>query len=83
MLEPWGEDYTVLPRHSLEFRQQDADEGFYWGFHMVDVDGEGPCGQLYVEGSRGAWVRVFEDGSEVRCSFNRAHSRLTFLRRLL
>ncbi|MAT72625.1 MAG: hypothetical protein CMJ58_24340 [Planctomycetaceae bacterium] len=65
-IEPWGEDYTMLPKEKLvaSTMVSDTDQGPW--FAMVETDGNT---QLYVE--RGDYPEVLIDGAKVDCGHNR------------
>jgi hypothetical protein len=64
-LEPWGEDYTLLPDETVEVVAKDAKKSFY--FHVVNIV-EGV--QVYAEGTCGS-VSVFHNGKLLERGYNR------------
>jgi hypothetical protein len=63
-VEPWGEDYTLLPGEALEvvaFGEAAAP----W-FHVVESDG---VSQVYCE--QAALFKVLQAGVELECGHNR------------
>ena len=64
-LEPWGEDYGMLPGDEFEVVAEDAGEGFY--FHVVNAE-KGT--KLYAEGDV-TQITVYQRGAELSCGHNR------------
>ncbi len=64
-LEPWGEDYGMLPGDEFEIVAEDVDETFY--FH-IDYFDKGI--KVWVEGG-GDYPSVYQNGERVYCGHNR------------
>jgi hypothetical protein len=64
-LEPWGEDYGMLPGDAFEIVAGDAGEGFY--FHVVNGE-KGVT--VYAEGGV-RQISVYHKGAELSCGHNR------------
>jgi hypothetical protein len=63
-VEPWGEDYTLLPGEELELLCRDDTEQPW--FHVVEwEDGS----QIYVE--QGGYFEVLQQGKRIECGHNR------------
>ena len=65
VLEPWGEDYGMMPHDTFEIIEKEAEEGFY--FH-IDF---GEYITVYAEGPGNALPRVYQNGEELECGHNR------------
>lgn len=65
MLEPWGEDYGMLPNDKFEIIEKEAEEGFY--FHILF--GEKYI-WVYAEGTGEIYPRVYQNGEELECGHN-------------
>jgi hypothetical protein len=65
-LEPWGEDYIMLPDETFEVVAKGTAAEFY--FHVIynaaDI-------KVYAEGSCDA-ISMFQDGRQLECGHNRA-----------
>lgn len=64
-LEPWGEDYGMLPEDEFEIVSENIDETFY--FHIEYFD-KGI--NVYVEGN-GDYPYIYYKGEELSCGHNR------------
>jgi hypothetical protein len=64
-LEPWGEDYGMLPGDTFEVVAADVGQDFY--FHLVN---EEKGVKVYAEGDVGQ-VSVHLEGAELTCGHNR------------
>jgi hypothetical protein len=64
-LEPWGEDYGMLPGDEFEVLASDADDEFY--FHIA-FDRKGV--KVYAEGDAED-VSVYREGDTLFCGHNR------------
>jgi hypothetical protein len=64
-LEPWGEDYGMLPGDEFEIVAGDAADGFY--FHVIAED---KCTKVYAEGQV-TQICVYQSGAELSCGHNR------------
>lgn len=64
-LEPWGEDYGMNPSDKFEIIENEATENFY--FHIVYNQDILVC----AEGQNDAYPRVYKDGQELICGYNR------------
>ena len=65
-IEPWGEDYTMLPKQKLVVTTTGPDSDSGPWFALVETEGNT---QVYVE--RGAYPQVEVDGVPVECGHNR------------
>jgi len=63
-LEPWGEDYTLLPGEQLDIVCHDDSEQSW--FHVVEHE---ESTQVYVEG--GGYPDVIQSGQRLACGHNR------------
>lgn len=70
-VEPWGEDYTLLPGDTLEVVAAGFTTESY--FSIVHADHEGDL-LLYIEGPCDAWT-VYDGETAVYCAHNREHQR--------
>ncbi len=64
-LEPWGEDYVMLPAQTFEVVAQGTTEGFY--FHVAY---RAENIQIYAEGSSES-VLILQNGELLECGHNR------------
>jgi hypothetical protein len=64
-LEPWGEDYGIMPGDEFEIVVGDAADGFH--FHIIPDD-KGT--KVYAEGQV-THISVFQSGAELTCGHNR------------
>ena len=64
-LEPWGEDYGMLPGDEFDVVAADAGDDFY--FHLTSEDRDM---KLYAEGDVRE-VTVYNGGAELSCGHNR------------
>ncbi len=64
MLEPWGEDYTLLANEEFEIIAEDCEQDFY--YNIVPTEN---CISVYAEGNE--YPRVYKDGVEIDCGYNR------------
>ena len=71
VLEPWGEDYGMMPHDTFEIIEHEAGEDFY--FH-IDF---GEYITVYAEGSGGIYPRVYQNGEELECGHNRFEDKKT------
>ena len=65
-LEPWGEDYGMLPNDEFEIVAADVEETFY--FHICHTDKDI---LVYAEGDRNAYPSVYQNGNLLSCGHNR------------
>ncbi len=68
-LEPWGEDYGMNPKDKFEIIENEATENFY--FHIV-------CNHdflVWAEGQNDAYPRVYKNGQELICGYNRINDK--------
>ena len=65
-LEPWGEDYTLKVNETVEIIAKDCSEDFY--FHIAPKT---DYWAVYAEGSGNDYPRVYSNGIEVDCGYNR------------
>jgi hypothetical protein len=63
-VEPWGEDYTLLPGEQLEIVCRDDSEEPW--FHVVEWE---DSSQVYIE--RGQYPDVMQGGKRLECGHNR------------
>lgn len=64
LLEPWGADFTMMPKDKFEIIADNANEEFY--FHVVfnkDI-------QVYAEGESD-YPGIYQDGTELETGHNR------------
>jgi hypothetical protein len=66
MLEPWGEDYGMNPKDEFEIVAESVEETFY--FH---VSCDGKYINVFAEGDRYSYPRIFQNGTELTCGHNR------------
>jgi hypothetical protein len=67
VLEPWGEDYTVLPGDEIEIIPGSS--------VISDIDFESDCIQVWIEGCPGlAHFKVLVNGRKVDCGYGREHT---------
>jgi hypothetical protein len=64
-LEPWGEDYGMMPGDEFEVVAADAGEGFY--FHLVNEEKDL---KVFAEGDV-RQISVYHEGAELSCGHNR------------
>ncbi len=64
-LEPWGEDYGMLPGDEFEVVAADAGEDFY--FHVINDD----KGMKLYAGGNVMQISVYHRGAELSCGHNR------------
>ncbi len=64
-LEPWGEDYGMMPGDEFEVVAADAGEGFY--FQLINEEADV---KVYAEGDVRP-VSVYHKGAELSCGHNR------------
>lgn len=70
LLEPWGEDYTLLAKEEVEIVARDCREDFY--FNVVYYN---DFVAVYAEGGKGdEYPRVYKKGVELKCGYNREFS---------
>ncbi len=67
LIEPWGEDYTLLPDETFDVVAEHFSEDFY--FHWVTND---DFTQVYAEGDREATVGVYQGERLLECGHNRS-----------
>jgi len=65
-LEPWGEDYTLKIDEEVEIIAKDCSKDFY--FSIVPHN---DYMAVYAEGSGNDYPRVYSNGVEVECGYNR------------
>ena len=65
-IEPWGDDYTMLPKQKLTVTTSGPDSGSGPWFALVETDGNT---QVFVE--RGDYPQVEVDGIRVEGGHNR------------
>jgi len=65
-IEPWGEDYTLLPSDKVLVATTDSDTRTGSWFTLVETEGNT---QVYVE--RGEYPRVLMNDIPVECGHNR------------
>jgi hypothetical protein len=66
MLEPWGEDYGMMPKDAFEIIETEAEEDSY--FHIAFEEN---YILVYAEGSGNIYPRVYQNGIELLCGHNR------------
>ncbi len=65
-VEPWAEDFTLLPKEKLEIVVHGQSES--WWFHVVEYD-EGA--QVYLEGEGNDDYQVSQGGIVIHCGHQR------------
>jgi hypothetical protein len=65
-IEPWGEDYTLIPNQKVHVEVAETELGTGSYFNLVETEGNT---QVYIE--RGGYPRVSVDGESVECGHNR------------
>lgn len=65
-IEPWGEDYTLLPGEKLLITTSDSNDGITPVFNLVETEGNT---QVYVE--RLTYPKLEIDGVAIECGHNR------------
>ncbi|HMS42971.1 MAG TPA: hypothetical protein PKE69_22270 [Pyrinomonadaceae bacterium] len=66
MLEPWGEDYGMMSKDVFEIIEEEEIEDIY--FHIQF--GEKYI-TVYVEGTSNSYPRIYQNGKELDCGYNR------------
>jgi hypothetical protein len=61
-IEPWGEDYTLLPNETVDLVAEAYSEEFY--LHWVVSEGKI---LIYAEGDQAASVSVHQAGNRLQC----------------
>ncbi len=64
-VEPWGEDYTLLPNEKLEIIAQPSDDIAPW-FYIVESD---VYTQVYCEAT--CDFEIWQEGQRLECGHNR------------
>ncbi len=64
-LEPWGEDYGMMPGDEFEIIPIDAGEDFH--FHLAFTDKDI---RVYVEG-QALYAQIYHNGKIIECGHNR------------
>ena len=64
MLEPWGEDYQMMPGDKFEIRENQASDEFC--FHIV-LD---KYISVWAEGQADCYPRVYQNNEELSCGHN-------------
>lgn len=67
-LEPWGEDYGMMPDDEFEIIESEANENFY--FHIDFNDDI----LVWANGQPDAYPRVYSKGKELLCGHNRVEN---------
>jgi len=65
-LEPWGEDYTLRAKEAVEIITEDCGQDFHFSI-VYEVD----YIAVYAEGNDNEYPRVYKNGEEVECGYNR------------
>ena len=64
-LEPWGEDYVMMPKDEFEIVEQNPNENFHFQIDFNDDI------LVWAEGQNDAYPRVYLKGEELLCGHNR------------
>ena len=65
-IEPWGEDYTLIPHETVQVVAESCSDEFYLHWHLE----EGKI-IIYAEGDQGATVSVYQEGNLLECGHHR------------
>jgi hypothetical protein len=65
-IEPWGEDYTLLPHETVEVVAESCSAEFY--LHWKVQDGNI---LVFVEGDQEATVCLYQEGNRLECGHHR------------